>query len=102
MVGVVEADGEELARLDRRGEPDGGQRQPVLAPLADLADALQDLRAAREQLVPGRVQRAVGGDEVHDVVAHDDGRPDAAGGVKRCEPHCAAPHSLAKRCAKSG
>jgi hypothetical protein len=65
-------------------------------------DLLQALRAPVEQLGPRREQRPIGGREVDDVVADDDRGAHAVGGVKGREPDDAAPHSFAKRSAKSG
>ena len=87
VVGVVEADGEERARLDRRRQTDAGERQPVRAGVRDLAHPLQGGRAASEQLGERGVQRRVGGREVDDLVAGGDRRTDAGGGVEGGELH---------------
>jgi hypothetical protein len=97
VVGVVEADGEELAWLDGRREAHVGQRPPVRARRRDPAQVLD----ASEQLGQRHVERRVGGGDVDDLIAGDHRRPHAVGGMEGCEPHV-APQSFAKVWAKSG
>jgi hypothetical protein len=93
VLGVVEADREELARLHRRDQADAGERHPVLAGLRDRADALQAVPALAEQLVPARAERRVGRGQVDDLVADDDRRPHAVSRMRGREPHACAPRA---------